>query len=116
MYLNIYEAIERRHLMQVYYGGYFRVIEPHVYGRDTRGIDVLKVYQVAGADELGRHVGWRWFKVSKMDAIMVLSASFSPVRPEDGLRYKALQRIYFQVAPSRTGDGSSPPSGAFRNR
>jgi len=107
MYLDIYEAIERRHLMQVYYRGYFRVVEPHVYGCDLRNIDVLKVYQIAGTNELGRHVGWKWFAVSGMDAVLVLSTSFPPTRPEDTLRPKVLQRVYCEVAPSRIDSGSS---------
>jgi hypothetical protein len=116
MYLDIYEAIERRHLIQVYYGGYFRVIEPYVYGNDIHGTDVLKAYQLAGADELGRHVGWRWFKVSKMDAIKVLSTAFPGSRPTDGARERSLQRVYCEVDSSRAGTHHSPEIGSYRHR
>jgi hypothetical protein len=116
MYLGIYEAVEHRHLIQVYYRGYFRIVEPHVYGCDMRKQDVLKVYQLAGCNELGRHVGWKWFAVSRMDAVTVLSTSFSATRSEDGLRPKALQRIYCEAAPSHIGDRSSPGLSKHRHR
>jgi hypothetical protein len=115
MYLDIYEAIERRHLIQVYYGRYFRVVEPHVYGRDLEGRDILKVYQVAGADELGRHVGWKWFSISKMDEVKVLSTAFPGLRPPDGIRERALQRIYCQVA-ARPGEHPHPHASHFPPR
>lgn len=114
MYLDIYEAIEHRHLIQVYYRSYFRVIEPRVYGCDMRHRDVLKVYQVAGANELGRHVGWRWFTVSRMDEVMVLSTTFSATRSEDGLRPRVLQRIYCEVPSLRHGQGQAPDPSRFR--
>jgi hypothetical protein len=116
MYLDIYEAIERRHLVQVYYRHYFRIIEPYVYGCDMRNLDVLKAYQLAGCDELGRHVGWRWFAVSRMEAVTVLSASFPSTRPEDGLRRKVLQRIYCEVASPRKGDSGPHGLGNHRHR
>jgi hypothetical protein len=116
MYLDIYEAIERRHLMQVYYGGYFRVIEPHVYGNDMHGADVVKAYQVAGTNELGRHVGWRWFKVSKMDAITVLSTTFPGSRSADGARERALQRIYCEVTSAHSGAGKASDPSHLRHR
>jgi hypothetical protein len=116
MYLDIYEAIERRHLVQVYYGHYFRVIEPHVYGSDIHGADVLKVYQIAGTDELGRHVGWRWFKVSKMDTVMVLSANFLGSRPADVARQRSLQRIYCEVASSSRDSDQPIELGSYQHR
>lgn len=110
MYLDIYEAIEHRHLVQVYYGHYFRIVEPRVYGSDLAGRDVLKVYQVAGTDELGRHTGWRWFRISKMGSIKILATTFSGSRSADGARDRALQRIYCEVSSARRGDGQPDPS------
>jgi hypothetical protein len=116
MYLDIYEAIERRHLIQVYYGGYFRVLEPHVYGCDLHRIDVLKAYQLAGCNELGRHVGWRWLKISKMDAVTVLTTTFPSARSADGARERQLQRIYCEVASAGRGTDLSPELGSYRHR
>jgi hypothetical protein len=115
MYLDIYEAIEHRHLIQVYYGGYFRIIEPHIYGNDINGTDVLKAYQVAGANELGRHVGWRWFKVSKIDSIKVLPTAFPASRSSEGVRERALQRVYCEVSSSPSAD-PSPEFSSYRHR
>ena len=116
MYLDIYEAIERRRLIQVYYGGYSRVVEPRIYGCDSRHVDVLKAYQIAGADELGRHIGWKWFTVSRIEAVLVLATRFTASRNEDGLRNRVLQRVYCQVSPSPFPTGDASGAGQYRRR
>ncbi|HEY1774237.1 MAG TPA: hypothetical protein VGH91_13700 [Gammaproteobacteria bacterium] len=116
MYLDIYEAIEHRHLIQVYYGHYCRIVEPHVYGRDLDGRDVLKVYQLAGCDELGRHIGWRWLRISKMQTLTVLGTSFPSSRSTDGARPRTLQRVYCEITSSRHSDGEPSDGGSPRHR
>lgn len=102
MYLDIYEAIEHRHLLQFYYGHYFRIVEPHAYGSDSRGKDALKAYQVAGADALGAHKGWKWYDPKQMDHVRVLPTVFVPRRDTFNLGDKRLLRIYCQVpGPAR---------------
>lgn len=97
MYLDIYEAIEHRHLIQMYYGDYSRIIEPRAYGSDSRGLDMLKAYQIAGCDTFGRHIGWKWFQAKEMEAVIVLSTHFVSQRSESTLRPRPLQRVYCQV-------------------
>ncbi|MFI4921162.1 MAG: hypothetical protein ACHQAZ_05945 [Gammaproteobacteria bacterium] len=116
MYLAIYEAIEHHHLIQVHYGRYCRIVEPHIYGRDFDGRDVLKAYQVAGCDELGRHVGWRWLRVSKMQTLTVLATSFPISRSTDGARPRSLQRIYCEVTSSRRGERDASNGGKPQHR
>lgn len=116
MYLDIYEAIEHRHLVQVYYGHYFRIVEPRVYGSDLAGHDVLKAYQVAGCDELGRHVGWKWFKLSKIDTVRVLATTFPSSRSADGARDRALQRIYCEVTSAQSRDSYASDPSHLRHR
>lgn len=103
VYLDIYEAIENRRLIQMYYGDYFRVIEPRLYGNDFRGVDVLKAFQVAGSDAFGRHPGWKWFRAKDMDSVVVLSTKFWPHRLENTHHDRTLQRVYCQVKDAAVG-------------
>lgn len=108
MYLDIYQAIEQRHLLQMYYEEYFRVIEPRVYGRDFRGVDVLQAYQIGGCDAFGRHNGWKWFRAKDMDTLRVLSTHFSAHRSSAKLYDHTLQHVYCQVTLPPKGDGAKP--------
>jgi hypothetical protein len=94
MYLSIYEAIEKRYLLQFQYCSYFRVIEPHVYGHDPRFGDVLRGYQVAGADEFGNHRGWKWFRTAKIEDLQVLPTHFTGPRSGAQLTVDRLERTY----------------------
>jgi hypothetical protein len=94
MYLSIYEAIENRYLLQFQYCGYFRIIEPHVYGHDARFGDVLRGYQVEGADEQGKHRGWKWFRTGKIQELQILSTHFAHPRQGWQQTVDRLERLY----------------------
>lgn len=116
MYLDIYEAIEHHCLMQLYYRDYTRIIEPRVYGSDLHGLDIVKAYQIAGCDALGRHVGWKWLHVAEMDRVSVLDTHFVTQRDSSTLRNRALQRVYCQVDVSSAGGVHSSHSGINKHR
>lgn len=101
MYLTIFQAIEHCRLLHFYYEGYFRVVEPHVYGSDAAGRDVLYGYQIAGADALGRHTGWKSYLVLDMNSLLGLDAHF--VGPRAGYKPKihAWQRVYVEIQGCR---------------
>lgn len=113
MYLLIFEAIEHRHLMQFTYEGYFRIIEPHMYGSDADGVDLLCGFQLAGADELGKHNGWHKFEVAKISDLTCLATRYPGPRPPYRLHSKTFKRIYCQVtSPSlELAVLQGPPSG-----
>jgi hypothetical protein len=108
MYLSIFEAIENRYLLQFHYCGYFRIIEPHVYGHDLRFGDVLRGYQVAGADELGKHRGWKWFRTGKIEDLQILPTHFTGPRKGSQLTVERLDRVFCHL------DGMVLPHGATR--
>ena len=97
MYLDLFRAIEDRHLIQMCYGSYYRVIEPHVYGADSRGVDVLRAYQVAGLDGSKRDIGWKWFNTRHITNVVVLAAHFQQERTGVPVPPGAIRRIYCQV-------------------
>jgi hypothetical protein len=122
MYLLIFESIERAHLMQFMYEGVFRIIEPHMYGSDASGMDLLCGFQIAGTDGLGKNNGWHKFEVSKISDLQRLPTRYPGPRHPYRLASKTFKRIYCQAtspslersaskAPTLTGDmtpGSAP--------
>lgn len=97
MYLTIFQSIEDSRLLHFHYDGYSRVVEPHLFGVDRRGRDVLYGYQVAGADMLGRHVGWKCYVAKDMHTILALDARFAGPRVSYEPRSHTWQRIYVQI-------------------
>ena len=101
MYLTIFNSIEKCHLLYFYYEEYFRIVEPHIFGIDRRGRDAVYGYQVAGADALGRHVGWKCYLLEDMHRVQVLDAHF--VGPRVGFKpgTRHWQRLYVQMPGCR---------------
>lgn len=97
MYLLIFESIEHRHLLQFTYEGFFRIIEPHMYGSDATGKDLLCGFQIAGTDGLGKRNGWHKFEVSKISDLACLPTKFPGPRHPYRLASKTFKRIYCQV-------------------
>lgn len=112
MYLSIYEAIEKQFLLQFHYCGYFRVIEPHVYGHDPRYGDVVRGYQIAGADEFGKHRGWKWFRTTKIEELQILPTHFVGPRSGAQLTVERLERVFSYLdgmALPHATTGTLPP-------
>jgi len=107
MYLTIFHSIENHQLLHFFYDGYFRVVQPHVYGVSHHGRDVLYGYEVAGADAEGEHTGWQSYYAADIEGIKALSAHFTG--PHSGYAASELhwQRIYVQIKPSGSSRSSS---------
>lgn len=80
--MNIASAIHNRQLLSFTYAGYSRTVEPHTFGIDTRGHEVLCGYQVSGGSKSGASTGWKFFHVSEIRNLAVLTAQFSGPRPD----------------------------------
>lgn len=105
MYLTIFEGIEKQRLLEVFYEECFRIVEPHLYGRDQDGKDVLKAYQIAGGLNQESSVGWKLFDMSGMHHLACLSTQFAGVRRGFRAGKPALQKIYCQLDPLKTAKG-----------
>jgi len=73
---EIAEAIRERRLLELRYHGYNRTVEPHAYGRDKNGDEILRCYQVSGGSESGERVGWKLLKVADVYSIHNLTQTF----------------------------------------
>ncbi|MFZ5997459.1 MAG: hypothetical protein ACOYW7_08230 [Nitrospirota bacterium] len=76
----ICRAIGERRLLELHYHGYPRIVEPHVYGKDHHGDDVVRCYQVYGGSESGEEVGWKLLKVREISSLHMIETTFSTRR------------------------------------
>lgn len=96
-YPEICSAIEKRNVLQFIYDGYTRVIEPHAYGVNDAGHELLRAYQTSGGSESGNQIGWKMFRVDQMHSVHESGARFSGPRPKYRKNDSDMSRIYCQL-------------------
>jgi predicted DNA-binding transcriptional regulator YafY len=78
----ISQAIRETRLLQFYYDGDTRVVEPHQLAYNQRNNLALSAYWVRGYSESGDiSTRWREYLVDEMSAIVALDEHFSGPRP-----------------------------------
>jgi hypothetical protein len=73
-----------------------RIVEPHAYGRDKGGDEILRCYQTSGGSESGERVGWKLLKIREACSFHLTDTSFS-VRPEYKRNDKAMNHVFAQL-------------------
>jgi len=79
---DICSAIENKLVLNLYYGGGNRKVEPFCYGVSKAGNEVLSAYQTSGYSGSGNYNGWKLFLISEIRNMEVTSEKF------DGNRLK----------------------------
>lgn len=74
--MPIATAIRNRQLLSFTYDGHARVVEPHLLGRDNKGHQALRAFQVMGGSTSGNPSGWRLFHTSRMGNLSALPQTF----------------------------------------
>lgn len=94
---HICNAIQNRQTLTFSYHGFPRTVEPHAYGVDQNGHDVIRAYQVGGSSESGEYRGWKLFHVVEMFSLTLQQNTFS--KPRDGYKRgdKGMARIYCEL-------------------
>jgi hypothetical protein len=75
-------AIDARQRLHFVYHGYARTVEPHTFGADARGIELLCGYQTAGGSRSGNSAGWKFFRIVDISNISSENVELFPPRPE----------------------------------
>jgi len=60
------KAIKERKRIRIFYEPGQRLIEPHAYGRSSKGDLLLRAFQVEGASASGEHHYWKLFRLDRM--------------------------------------------------
>jgi hypothetical protein len=89
-------SINNRNLVELRYSGYSRLVEPHAYGRDKNGDEILRCYQVSGGSESGERSGWKLLKVREVFSLQATSTTFEQ-RAEYKRGDKAMEYIFCQI-------------------
>lgn len=74
----IIKAIDERRTLELRYAGYSRIVEPHAYGRDKLGEEILRCFQLTGGSNSGERSGWKLLKVSEIFSLEVQKTIFVP--------------------------------------
>jgi hypothetical protein len=81
---TICSAIRSRRVIEFYYHGGYRTVEPFCLGVVMSGEgdnESLLCYQTGGFSELREVVGWKLYRASEMEDIEILNEQFSGDRP-----------------------------------
>lgn len=92
---EIIDAIENQNVIEFYYEGELRVVEPHCYGETTAGNEGLRAYQIDGYSSSGK-MGWKMYDLSKADDIVVKEDTFE-VRSGYKRGDKGMSKIYAEI-------------------
>jgi hypothetical protein len=90
------QAIQQAKVLELRYHGYARIVEPHAYGRDKVGDEILRCYQTSGGSESSERVGWKLLKVREAFSYHLTDTVFS-TRPEYKRNDKAMNYVIAQL-------------------
>lgn len=93
---DICRAIEKHNFLELRYSGYSRIVEPHAYGRNKNGEEVLRCYQVSGGSESGEKEGWKLLKVVEVYSLSVDTHIFA-TRGNYRQNDSAMEIIFCQI-------------------
>lgn len=96
MNATICQAIRDKNVLELPYHGYSRIVEPHAYGRDRNGDEILRCFQTAGGSDSGEGIGWKILKVNEIYSLHHANKSFAQ-RPEYRPNDKAMVNIFSQL-------------------
>ncbi len=73
----ICSAIRSKQMIQFNYEDSTRVAEPYCYGQSNEGNEFLRAFQVKGHSKSGNPVGWKLFRASKIENIIITKDYFA---------------------------------------
>ena len=89
-------AIGQRRLLKLAYTAGNRIVEPHIYGLDGGGRELLRCYQLAGESASRERAGWKLLRAGDISAVEVLDVRFEPragYNPDDPVMCEVLARV-----------------------
>lgn len=96
MNTTIVEAIRDKKVLELRYHNYSRIVEPHAYGRDKNGDEILRCFQTSGGSDSGERVAWKLLKVHDIFSLHITRETFKP-RAEYRSNDKAMAYIFIQL-------------------
>ncbi len=103
-------AIRRRSLVMFEYSDLIRVVEPHRFGVNSAGHEMLSGWLRAGYSRSDPAGGWRNYLLSDVSAVQVLDAPFAGTRPGYVAHDPRMREVYCQLDPA---EATAPTEGPF---
>jgi hypothetical protein len=103
-------AIRRRSLVMFEYGDLIRVVEPHRFGINSAGHEMLSGWLRAGYSRSDPAGGWRNYLLSDVSALQVLDAPFAGTRPGYTGHDPRMRETYCELEP---GAAAAPMDSPF---
>lgn len=92
---NLINAIKEQKVIEFYYDGELRVVEPHCYGKTTAGNEGLRAFQIDGFSSSGK-MGWKMYDLGKADDLTITDDTFD-VRNGYKRGDKGMDIIYAEI-------------------
>ena len=93
-------AIRRRSLVMFEYGDLIRVVEPHRFGVNSAGHEMLSGWLRAGYSRSDPAGGWRNYLLQEVSALQVLDAPFAGARPGYAAHDARMREVYCELGPA----------------
>jgi hypothetical protein len=93
-------AIRRRSLVMFEYGDLIRVVEPHRFGVNSAGHEMLSGWLRAGYSRSDPAGGWRNYLLHEVTALQVLDAPFAGARPGYAANDPRMPQVFCELGPS----------------
>src|SRR5215208_2696327 len=102
-------AIRRRSLVMFEYGDLIRVVEPHRFGINSAGHEMLSGWLRAGYSRSDPAGGWRNYLVRDVSALQVLDAPFAGTRPGYVAHDPRMREVYCELEPTEADTQAEGP-------
>ena len=102
-------AIRRRSLVMFEYGDLIRVVEPHRFGVNSAGHEMLSGWLRAGYSRSDPAGGWRNYLLSDVSALQVLDAPFAGTRPGYVAHDARMREVYCELTPTPADAATEGP-------
>ena len=93
-------AIRRRSLVMFEYGDLIRVVEPHRFGINSAGHEMLSGWLRACYSRSDPAGGWRNYLLHEVSALQVLDAPFAGARPGYAAHDPRMPQVYCELGPT----------------
>lgn len=74
--MDLCQAIKNRNTIQFKYKELNRIVQPACYGRNKKGNDMLRGYQIRGDTHSESPSSWKYFKVDNIEDGKILNEKF----------------------------------------
>ncbi|MFN2567381.1 MAG: hypothetical protein ABR499_20480 [Gemmatimonadaceae bacterium] len=104
----ICEAIRKMRLLMFGYGDFVRVVEPHMFGVNSAGHEMLSAWLRPGHSRSDPDGGWRNYLTSDITNLQMLDETFA--RPREGFNAAdpRMREIYCQLGATGAAVAARP--------